>query len=47
VSSNPILLAFRKGTGGQMMKHIVKAAKDSGHPVPNNDMGEAMCVTFH
>jgi hypothetical protein len=44
---NSALLAFRDRTGGQPIKLIVKNAKDAGHPVPNNDLGDAMCVTFH
>jgi hypothetical protein len=29
------------------MKMIVKNAKDAGNPVPKNDNGDEMCVTFH
>jgi hypothetical protein len=47
VTPNPALLAFWDKTGGQSMKLIVKNAKDLGNPVPNNDAGKAMCVTFH
>jgi hypothetical protein len=38
---------FKDRTGGLSMKMIVKNAKDAGNPVPKNDSGEEMCVTFH
>jgi hypothetical protein len=44
---NATLTAFKEKTGGQSMKAIVKNAKDAGNPVPKNDNGEEMCVTFH
>jgi hypothetical protein len=47
LTPNPELQVFKDRTGGLSMKMIVKNAKDAGNPVPKNDSGEEMCVTFH
>jgi hypothetical protein len=44
---NPDLQAFKDKTSGQSIKLIIKNAKDVRNPVPCNNNGEEMCVTFH
>jgi hypothetical protein len=37
----------RMAAGKKKFKEVISAADESGNPVPKNDRGQVMCVTFH